>query len=153
DSLWESVFLHFLPCGPAVGRMIQSAARPAALHAPRRPLRLPQRSKQNDGIAGIERNVDAARLRVFIQHLLPSLAAATSTEASGLLFIPNRMSQRCDESDLWILRVDNQPPDGMRVPQADEVPRLARAHGFVHAVSAHDVAANARFPCTDINHV
>src|ERR1700738_4737510 len=63
------------------------------------------------------------------------------------------MSQGSDERDVWIFRVHDQPPNGMRVAKPNKLPGFSRVDGFVHTVSADDVAANAGFPSADIDRV
>ena len=138
---------------PPSAELVQSAARAAAIHAPRRALCLPQRGEENVGIARIECDVDAAGLRVLVQDLLPGLAAVARAEDAALFVVAKRMSQRRDEGDVRIFRIDDQAADGVRVRQADELPGLAGVDGLVHAIAADDVAADARFAGADVDDV
>ena len=145
--------LEFLPGGSAVDGFVQSAARATAVHAPGRAPRLPQCRVQDVGIAGIEGDVDAAGLGVLVEDLLPGLAAVAGAEDPALFVVGKGMPQRSDEGDVRILRVDDQASDGMGIGQADEFPGRAGIDRLVHAVTAHDIAADAGFAGSNVNHV
>src|SRR5215469_3865139 len=74
-SLRQSMLFQSLPRAPAIVRAIESAARAAAFQAPRGSARLPQRTKKNVGISGVERDINAARVLILIQNLFPGLSA------------------------------------------------------------------------------
>ncbi len=116
-------------------------------------LRLPQRGIKNVGVGRIEGDVDAAALRILIEDLLPGLAAILRAEDAALFVIGKGMTQRSDEGDVRILRIDDHASDGMGVRQADELPRRACVNRFINSVAADNVAANASFAGSDINDV
>src|SRR5271166_382193 len=63
------------------------------------------------------------------------------------------MTQRSNECYVRILGIDGDPPDGMRVGKAIELPRLTRVDGLVNPVTTHDVAANASLSGSDIDDI
>src|SRR5258708_8043573 len=73
----QSMPAQLLPMLPAVFRTIQSCPRPfrRRVNIPRRPPRLPQRSKNRLWISPFKFKVDTARLFVIEQHPVPLLPA------------------------------------------------------------------------------
>jgi len=63
------------------------------------------------------------------------------------------MPQRCHESDVRVLGMNNNAADGAGVAQANERPGLARVDGFIYAVSVNNVAADAGLACAGIDHI
>ena len=114
---------------------------------------MPQRCEQNIGIAGIEGHIDASALGIFVEDLLPGLASIPRAENPALLVVGERVPERRDERYIRILRIHNQPPDGVRVAQARERPGLAGIDRLVNAVPANDVAADARFARPHVDHI
>src|ERR1700720_1497474 len=62
----QAVCFDFLPRRAAVRGAIEAASRTAAIHAPGSAPGLPQRREQNIGIAGIESDIDRARLGILV---------------------------------------------------------------------------------------
>src|SRR5581483_3163678 len=121
---------------------IEAAARASAGHAPGEAARLPQRREQRVGIPGIEGDVNAAGVRVFVEHFLPGLAAVGGAEDAALFVGAELMAESGNEH---VLGVDDDFGDGARVTQPDVLPCLAAVHGLVYAVAVRDVAADAGF--------
>ncbi len=80
NPIGKAVALQSLPCSAAVDGFIQSAARAAAIQAVRRAHDLPQAGEENARIVGIENYIDAAGVIVFVQNLVPGLAAVASAK-------------------------------------------------------------------------
>src|SRR5207302_5083161 len=77
-SIWplrQSMFFDPFPgCAP-VRRAVEPAAWATAGKTPRSAPRLPQGGKQNVGVVRIKGDVDAAAVLVFVENLVPGLAA------------------------------------------------------------------------------
>ena len=63
------------------------------------------------------------------------------------------MSERRDQNDVRIARIDDDRADMARVLQADVCPRLSGIGGLVHAVTVGDVAAKAGFTAAGVKNV
>src|SRR5271167_5070988 len=104
------VLFKQFPRASAVVRAIESAAPTAAGKTPGRAPRLPQRREKNVRVAGIERDIDSARVLVFVQDLFPSLASVGGTKDPPLGVWAERMAQRRDIGDVGVLGIDNHFP-------------------------------------------
>ena len=93
--------------------------------------------------------VFASLYSTFCQVLPPSVVRKMPRSSLSA----NGCPKRSDECDVRILRIDDHASDGMRVRQADELPRLAGVDRFINSVAADDVAADAGFARPDINDV
>src|SRR5215468_6527867 len=103
------------PGAAAVGGAIQTASGAAAVHSPGRAPRLPQSSKNDVGIAGIESQVNAAGVFIFVKDFVPGLAAIRGAENSALSVGAEWMTKRRHKCDVCIFRMHNQPANGDRV--------------------------------------
>ena len=149
----QAVFFEALPGRATVGRAVESAAGAAVGHAPRSATSLPERREQNIGIAGVEGHVDASGILIFVEDLLPILAAVGCAENAALGVRPIGMAEGCDESDVGIVGIDNDLADGAAVAQANVLPGLARVEGFVDSIAVRNVAAYAGFAGADVNSI
>src|ERR1700676_372355 len=153
NRLRQSMRFNLFPGRSAIPGAIQAASRSATVHAPRSALGLPESCEQNIGIGGIERDIDRAGLRILIQNFFPSLSAVSRAENAALFVIAERVPERRDERDVWIFRVHDQSANSTRVWKPDKLPGFSGINGFVHAVSADDVAADASFARPHIDDV
>ena len=101
----------------------------------------------------IEGDINSARIFIFIEYFLPSLATIRSAEDATLRIGAERMAQRGHIHDVWIPGVDNQFSNGARIPQANVFPRLATIERFVNPISVGDVATDACLSRTDVDDV
>jgi hypothetical protein len=62
-------------------------------------------------------------------------------------------TERRDENDVRIVRVNQNASDLARIVEADMGPRLSGVGGFVHAVAEGDLRAHVGFARTDIDNV
>src|SRR5262249_11311246 len=100
SSVRQSVAGEMLPRGAAIGGAIQPASPAGAIHAPGRAPRLPQRSKNNVWIVGVEREIDSAGVFVFEENLGPVLAAISGAIDAALRVRAERMAQRSHINDV-----------------------------------------------------
>ena len=137
----------------AVGRLEEAAARTAARHLILDAIRLPHRRVHHARVLAIDRDVDRAGLGVAEQHLLPGLAAVDRLEHAALVVVLAVAAEVGDEDDVGVGRMDADLRDRVGVVEADVRPGLAGVGGFVDAVAAHDVAADAGFAHADVDDV
>ncbi len=104
-------------------------------------------------IARVEGDVDATAVVVLVEGPLPALAAVDGAKDSALRIRAERMTERGDEHDISVLRIDNHLADGAGIVQAYILPGLAAIDSFVDAIALGRVAANAAFTGADVNHV
>jgi hypothetical protein len=114
---------------------------------------LPQRSEENVGIAWIKSDIDAARVLVLVEDLVPGLAAVEGAENAAFRVRAVGMAERGDERDIRITRIDDDFADGAGVAQADVLPGFAAVQCLVDAVALRDVAAEAGFTRSDVQNV
>src|SRR6185436_4745811 len=69
--LGQAFARHFLPGVAAVRRLVEAAARPAALQAPGRAHHLPEGGVEDARVGGIHVDVDRARAVVDVEDLAP----------------------------------------------------------------------------------
>ena len=150
-SPWPSSCFHVRP--PSVG-FVDSAARAAAgrySRACEAPATAPHKACANFGIEG---DVDGAGLFIFVENLLPGLAAIGRAKDSALFVRPERMSERRDENDVGIVRIDDQRG---RCGACHRVRCASRScppsTRFVHAIAKRNVAANAGLARAHVNDV
>jgi hypothetical protein len=141
------------PVIAAVGRLEESAAGAAARHHVRHAERFPQRRVHDLGIFRIEIQLDAARLVVAKQHLLPGLAAVFGSEDTAFGIRAGGMAERRDEDDVGVGGMDPDLRDHLRLDEPDVRPRLARVSRLVHAVALRDVAAQLALAHPDVDDV
>ena len=144
---------NILPGIAAIGRFPESAARAAAIHAPRLAADLPERSVEDTGIRRIHHDIGRARFRAARQHLLPRLAAIRRAIDAAFGVRPPEMAQRRYIGDIRIRRVNDNRSDVVRLLQADIAPGTPRIGGFVYAVAVRCVAAHAGLTHADIDRV
>src|SRR5262249_44180981 len=82
---------QLLPGVAAVGRLPETAPRPARDELPRPAHDLPEARVERAGIVGIHREVRGAGLVVDVEDLLPRLAAVLGTEDAALRAGPPRV--------------------------------------------------------------
>ncbi len=153
NGFGQAVAFEFLPGGAAIGGAIEAAAGAAAVEAPRSAAHLPERGVDDVGIGGIEGEIDAAGLGIFVENFLPGLAAILRAEDAALFVVGEGMAEGGDEGDVGIFGIDDQASDGVGVAEADEFPGGSGVDGFVDAVAADDVAAHAGFAGADVDDV
>src|SRR5205807_6649354 len=111
DSPGQAVTFKALPCGPAIGGFVETAARPAAIEAPGSAIDLPQGSKERVGVVRIKNYVDSAGLVVFEQHLLPGGAAIGGAKQAAFFIRPISMAQGRNKNDVGVLGIDDHRAD------------------------------------------
>src|SRR5208337_8096 len=147
------ILLQSFPCRTAVRRAIDAAARPTAGQGPRSPPRLPQRGKQNVGILRIENYIDRPCVLVFVENLVPGLAAVGGSENPPFRVRTKGMTQRRHKNYIGIARVHDHFADGARIFQANGLPGFSRIHRLPDAIALRNISANAGFASPYINDV
>ena len=137
----------------AVGRLEQSAARPAARHHVRHAKRFPQRRVEDLRVTRIESDLDSACLVVAVEHVFPGLAAVSRSEDATFLIRAGRMPEGGDVHHIGIGRMDANFRDRLAVSQADVGPGFSGVGRFVDAVALRDVAAQLAFARAYVNDV
>src|SRR5258708_7001614 len=149
----QAMLLEPLPCRAAVGGAVQSAAGTTVGHAPGSAASLPERGEQNIGIVRVEGYVDAAGVLIFIEDLLPGLAAIGGAEDTALGVRSIGMAESSYEDYVWVAGVDDDLADGTAVAQSNVLPGLAAVEGFVDSIAVRNVAAYAGFARADVDGV
>ena len=103
------------------------------------------------GLCGIEGDVDASGVFVFVENFLPGLAAVGGAEDTAFGVWSVGMAESGYENDFGIAGIDDDFADGAAVAQADVLPGLASVERLVDSVAVTDVAADAGFAGADIN--
>ena len=142
-----------LPGVAAVDGAIQSAARPAAVEAPRRAVHLPRGGEQRVGVLRVEDDVNAAGLVIDEQNFLPGGAAVGGAINAALGAGCVHMSQGRDVDDVRVRGVNDDGADLPRIRQADMGPVLPAVHRLPHAVAVGNVAADAGLAGADVERV
>ncbi len=101
----------------------------------------------------IENKVDGAGMIIAVENLLPGFSAIVRTKDASLRIRAVGMTERGDEDNIGVLRIDADTGDGLRIGQSRFVPCFSRVCGFVHAVALHDVSAQLGFTHSDIHNV
>src|SRR5262249_25967144 len=135
-----------------IGAAIETASRAAAVHAPGRAPRLPQRGKNHVRIIGIEREINAAGVFVLVENFAPGLTAVSGAEDAAFGVGAIGVAESRDVGDVWIFGMYGNAANGTRIAEANRGPGLASVDGFVNAVAVDDVAANAGFAGAGIDH-
>src|SRR6267154_245675 len=115
------------PMIAAIRRAIQPAARSIRrwVNAPRRPSRLPKRSKNRLRIPRLEGQINPARVFIMKQYFLPAFSAVFRTENAPFRIWPVRMPQGRHKNFVGIARIYEDSSDLPRILQPDMLPRLA----------------------------
>src|SRR5207245_2309219 len=131
---------------------VQPAAGAAAGHLPRFAHGLPQRGVDDEGVVRVETDVDGAGLGVFLEHLLPVLAAVPGAVDAALRVGSEGMAQDGGEGDVRVARMHNHLGD-LALLLPDVLPVLAAVGRFVDAVADGDVAADVGLAGADVDDV
>jgi len=75
---------ELVPVGSTVDRLVNAAARPATVEAPRTPLTLIGRGVQYVGVGGVHHEVHRTRVLVDVQDLVPRATAVGGLEDATL---------------------------------------------------------------------
>ena len=131
---------------PVVG-LVEPAPRSVGgrVDVPRRPSRLPQGGVDGVGVAGLELQVDGARVGVLEQHARPAGAPVGGAEHSALRVGSVGVAQGGDEQHLGVARVHQYAGDLARVGKPDGGPVRAAVGGAEHAHALRDVRAHVGF--------
>ena len=141
--------VSFVHVRAAVGGLVETAAGPAAVHAPRRPPALVGRGVEHLAIAGIHRHVDDAGVLVDELHLGPRRAAVGGLEHPALGVGTPQPPERRHVDGVGIHRIDNHAADVLRVAQAHVRPRAAAVARLVDAVAEGRALAVVRLAGAD----
>src|ERR1019366_499666 len=153
NSVGKTVTFKVRPGGATIGRFIKTAAGPTAAHVPRLTYNLPHGGIQSIWVRGIELNVDGPRLVIFVENFLPGLTAIQGAEDAALRVRAKRVTESGNEHAVGILRIDDHAADLAGVFQTKMLPALPGIYRSIHAVPVGDVAANAGFTRSNIDHV
>ena len=104
----------------AVGRFVESAARAviAAIGRPRRTARGPHAGKDHLRVSRIEHEINRPGIFIFIENLLPGLAAVERAENATLGIRTIRMPERGDKNAVRILGIDEDRSNLLRIAQS-----------------------------------
>jgi hypothetical protein len=137
----------------AVERLVKPASRSAARQLPREPPRLPHCRVENAGIAGVDREVDAAGVVVDEEHLAPGVSAVGRLEDAALRIRPEDVPHRSRIRDMGVVGINDDLRDHVGIAQTGVRPRLARIARLVHAVAGIEIASNVGFAGSGIDDV
>src|SRR6185312_6103269 len=121
-----------------IARHVEPARWTTAQHYPGVHHDLPHSGEHDVRIVRIHRQPGASRAIVDEQHACPRLAPISRAIHSALLLRTGRASERADEYDVRVGRIDYDPANSPRLAQAHVLPRLACIRGLVNPVT-HDV--------------
>src|ERR1700726_868407 len=132
-----------MPAGPAVGGFEKAAAGFVVLVAvfPRALADFPHRGVHHIRICGVELNVRAAGIFIFVERWLPRLPAIGGEKNSALFVWAIRMAKPRRENTIRIARVHNQRGNLLGVAQAEMSPRFPRIGGLVNSITHGKVGA------------
>ena len=145
QRLGEAAALHLDPRLPAVGRLPQGAARPAALQEVGAAHPLPARGEQHLGVGRVHGNVDEARLVADELDELPGLAAVGRLVEAALGVRAPRPSQGGDVHDVRIGRVHDDAADRPRLLEPHRLPGEPAVGRFENAAARRDGVAGVLF--------
>ena len=106
--------LELAPGGAAVRRLVEPAARAAAVHAARGPPALIHRRVQDLAVGRIHHDVVRAGVIVDLEHLRPGLAAVGGAVDAALAARAPQAPGGRHEHDVVVARVDDDPVDVLR---------------------------------------
>src|SRR5229473_1347089 len=143
------------PSVATVGGLVESAAGPVVATAgrPRRTARGPHAGEDHLRVAGIEDQIHAADIFVFVENLLPGLAAVERTEHAALGVRPVGMSLGCDEEAIGIFGIDDDGCNLLRVAQSEMLPGVARVGRFVDTVAYGKIGTTQAFSAANVDYV
>src|SRR5713226_6804577 len=143
------------PSVATVGGFVESAAGPVVATAgrPRRTARGPHAGEDHLRVAGIEDQIHAADVFVFVENLLPGLAAVERTEHAALGVRPVGMSLGRDEQAIGIFGIDDDGCDLLRVAQSEMLPGVARVGRFVDSVAYGKIGTTQAFSTANVDYV
>src|SRR5713101_8602213 len=141
------------PSVTTVGGFVETAARPvvATTGRPRRTARGPQAGEDYLRITGIENQVHAADVFVFVEYFLEGLTTVERAVNATLGIRAVGMSLGCDEEAIGIFGIDDNGCDLLRVAQSEMLPGAARVGRFVDAVADGKIGVAQSFPAANIN--
>ncbi len=145
---------ELLPGVAAVGGFEKTAAGagPRAVF-PGALARGPQHGVDGARVGGIEREVDRAGVFVFVEHLLPRVAAIGGAEDAALGVGAVGVTEDGREEAIGIARVDEERRDLLAAAQSEMAPGEACVGGFVDSVAHREIGALQAFAAGDINDV
>ena len=101
----------------------------------------------------VEGEVNRADVVAFVEDFLPVRSAVTRAIYTAVRIRAVGVSERCDENEFRIPRIDEDAADLPRVIEADVRPRLACVGGFVDAVAERDLRTHVGLARSNIKHV
>ena len=149
----EPSTLYLAPGCSGIGRLPESAPRPAALQEIRPPHAFPARRVERVVIPGIHGEIDEARLVAHEFHQLPRRATIGRFVESALGVRIPRVSQCRDIHDVWVRWIDDDAPDLLRRFEARELPRAAAVGRFVDTAAGRDGVSRILLPCSRVDDV
>ena len=105
------------------------------------------------GFCGSKATSIAPVFSSLIEDLVPRLAAIGGAENATFGVWTEGMTESGHKDDIGIVRIHDHLADRARILQADVLPGFTGVHRLPDAVTLRDVAANAGFAGSDINHV
>src|SRR6516225_5190240 len=142
-----------LPCRATIRGLIESAARAAALQAPRCALHLVQRREQYIWIVWIHSDIDRACMGIFEKHSFPGFSPIEAAIDAAFIVWSIGMAQRSYEDDIRIAGMNEYARNMLCVCQTDVEPGPAPIRALIHSVPIGNVAANAGLPGANIDDV
>ena len=137
------------PRSRGVGRLVQPAARSAAVETVRLALPLVGRRVERVRIARIHGDVDEPRVLVDELRVGPRLPAVGRLEQPALPVRAEQVAGRRDIDDVGVCRVNDDAADVLRVGEPHEGPRRAAVGRFVDAVAPRRALAVVRLAGAD----
>ena len=144
-----------MPGVSAVGGLEQSAAGSVDFVAvlPRALARFPHGGIDHVGIRGIDLDVGGAGVLVFVDDLLPGLAAIGGAEKAALFIRAVGMAEHGGEDSIGIARIDGERGNLQAIAQAEMSPGFSGVSRFVDSVADREIGAMQAFAAGDINNV
>src|SRR4029079_19207 len=116
-------------------------------------LLLPERRIDNVRIRRVDADIVAARVLVFVEHLLEGAAAVGRSEKAARGVGTVRVAERRDEKTIGIARVDVNHRDHLRVAQAEMRPCASGVHRLVDTVADGEIGPDDSGARPDVDDV
>src|SRR5258706_1225738 len=154
EILGESVGKR-MPCASAIGGFEQSAASSVdfVIVLPGSFARFPHGGINYVGIRGVDLYVGGSGVLVFVNDLLPSLAAVSRTEQAALFIGAVGMAEHGCKNPVRIAWVDGECGNLQAITQAEMSPGFTGGRRFVDSVAHRKIGAMEAFAAGDINDI
>ena len=134
----------------AIRGLVNAASRAATRKPPRPPDGFPHRRVHRARIARVHHQTDCSRVVVHEQYFRPGFTAVCGLENATVGIGGEHMPQASDINNVWVLWIDEDCADRVRVAQAGILPRFAGVGRFEESVARNNRVADVRFAGADV---